>query len=426
MLGAIQGIKKLKWQLQFLETEYPEAVKAALMGVEKSIIDDVFLADTATLVEFLDNVDGELPYRTDPFTHSISEQIRVLSNSLKNEVTSDGGFQKIAEAWFGNDGVAGVRLFDMAEARKVATSIAGSGAIAERLAESGPWRRTGFDDGILNRLELLKGKTPNFSEVIDCIMDAVTLAVRYNRPIRITPIVMVGEAGIGKSFFTDQLSQVMGVPLTRIAVDNLQIASDLAGMSFAYAKSSPGAVFRVLTEESHISPLVILDELDKVPLNWGYGDPLGPLHNLLEPVSAKVFKDGSFPVPIEASHVIWIATANSLAPIPSTILSRFEVYKVGKPSTDQFDTILSEICRELENQYPGVSIKDEVNKVLHGKTPREQRQLLQRAIARAIRLGDDCVSDWHVNEVMGHGKPRRRLRVVRGSGYLLIIDNLNS
>ena len=60
-----------------------------------------------------------------------------------------------------------------------------------------------------------------------------------------------------------------------------------------------------------------------------------------------------------------------------------------------------------------------MGEILSGKTPREQRQLLQRAVARAIRLGDDCVSEWHVEEVMGQVKARQKLEVLREpKGYL--------
>ena len=71
----------------------------------------------------------------------------------------------------------------------------------------------------------------------------------------------------------------------------------------------------MLSEQNHISPLVILDELDKAEVSYR-GDPLNPLHNLLEPVSAREFRDESISMPIDASHVIWIATANYLGKIP--------------------------------------------------------------------------------------------------------------
>ncbi|TAN29981.1 MAG: AAA family ATPase, partial [Actinomycetota bacterium] len=365
MLRVIKGVEKLKWELDLLDKVFPEAIEHAIEAAKRLTIDDVFSSDAAALIEFLDTVYFEIRFRGDPMLRAIAEELQVLLNRVKEKVATDEQFRMISKAW--SAGLESMwTLFEPVEAHSVAHSIRGTDDIAERLAATGPWRRFGFDDGTLAHLEELKLKTPNFTEVIDCIEDAVSLAVRYSSPIRVIPILMVGEPGIGKSFFTDLLSTAMSVPLSRIAVDNLQIGSDLAGLSHSYGNSSPGPIFRVLTEQDHISPLVILDELDKVPLNWGYGDPLGPLHNLLEPVSAKVFKDASFPIPIDASHVIWIATANNLAPIPDTLRSRFEIFKVSPPHAEQFDAILSEICSELASRYPTVTFDEGIVQVLSG------------------------------------------------------------
>lgn len=430
MLGVIKGIEKLKWQLKFVNEAYPDLMPQALQATSADVdyypedgddpltLDWVFTRDKETVSAFLDEVIAEVPLSDGPVIRSVYHNFKRLSWLIGKQVETNADFQEMAQAWLSTRDDE-VRLFDPIEAHKVSISVAGTEPIAERLAVNGPRKRFGFDDGTLQRLEELKEKTPNFTNVIDCVMDAVNLAIRYNRPIRVTPILVVGEPGIGKSYFAGQLSQRLGVPQTRISVDNLQIGSDLAGSSYVYSKSSPGAVFRVLTEESHISPIVILDELDKACLNWGYGDPLGPLHNLLEPVSAKIYKDASFPIEIDASHVIWIAAANNLAPILNTLRSRFDVYKVSSPGTHQFDAILREIRQELEREYPGVSINNDVAKVLSGKTPREQRQLLQLAVGRAVRLYDDCVNEWHLKQVMGHAEARPRLGLVRESkGYL--------
>ncbi len=418
MREVLDGVKKLKWQLELLLTAHPDAMENALDVVGMCRVEDVFSSDTSTLVEFLDNVVGELPYRTDPVVRTVAEQIRALSNEIKEKVTSLADFRIITKAWFAarDDEML---LFQPVDAQKISISVAGTEPIAERLAANGPWRHFGFGGGILEHLEALKEKTPNFAEVLDCIQDAVCLATRYGRPIRVIPILMIGEPGVGKSYFTDQLAKVMGIPLTRIAVDNLQIGSDLAGMSYAYSKAAPGEVFRVLTEHDHVSPLVILDELDKAPLNWGYGDPLGPLHNLLEPVFAQAFKDASFPIEINASHVVWIATANELPRIPATLRSRFEVFKVDTPSIDQFDAIFWEICKELMSKYPKVSFDEGIFTAFRGKTPREQRKILDRAVGRASRLGDNQVGVWHVRQVLGHKEARPTLRVLgEPTGYL--------
>jgi len=410
-------VARLKWEIELLDEVHPQAIKDALEESDMADIDSVF-ASKDSLTEFLDQLYGEIPFASSVFMRTVAEQIREFSSGLKADSMSQVDFDLITELWF-DETYKNAKVFEPVDAQRIVTSIRDTELLAERLAQSGPWRRFGFDNEVLDRLEDLKGRTPNFIEIIDCLMDAVSLAKRYNKPVRVAPILVVGEPGIGKSFFTDQLSQIMGIPLTRIAIDNLQIGCDIAGMSFAYSKSSPGAVFRVLTENDHASPLVILDELDKVWDNWGYGDPLAPLHNLLEPVSAKVFKDASFPMPIDASHVIWIATANSLSRVPATIRSRFEIFKVDTPSADQFDAILREICREISCRYPGVTFDEEVIPVLRGMTPREQRKLLERVVGRASRFRENRVTSWHIKQVMGRQEVQPRLQVVgQPKGYL--------
>lgn len=270
--------------------------------------------------------------------------------------------------------------------------------VTSQLVRSGPYRKHSFETDTLKRLSELRAKVPNFTAVTECVIDAVSLAVRCDKPIRITPILLVGEPGIGKSYYTDQLSECLGVPITRVAVDNLQIGAGIAGSSYMYSNSESGAVFKILTERSHLSPLVILDEIDKAD-NSFYGDPLNSLHNLLEPVSAKKFQDASIAVPIDASHVIWIATANYMEKIPPTIVSRFEVFEIPPQSRKTKEGILRGICREFKTEYPDMEFSNELLNALVDKTPREQRQLLQRALARAARLEESKVILEHLEQV---------------------------
>ncbi|EQD30238.1 ATPase central domain-containing protein, partial [mine drainage metagenome] len=200
--------------------------------------------------------------------------------------------------------------------------------VLAQLISSGPFRRFSFPEDTLEKLEKLKPKVGNFAHVVEHVMDAISLSFRYHKPIKITPILVVGEPGIGKSYFTRQLAGSLGVPLRRVPMDNLQVGASLAGSSYIYTNSEPGAVFKVLTQEDHISPIIILDEIDKTGDNFAYGDPLSPLHNLLEPESAKLFEDASCNLRINASHVIWIATANYIDKIPATIRSRFDIFEI--------------------------------------------------------------------------------------------------
>ena len=282
-----------------------------------------------------------------------------------------------------------------------------------QLAKSGPYRRFTFENKTIVKLCELKQTSPNFAIVTDRIIDAICVATKYSKPIRMTPILLVGEPGIGKSHYSFELSKCLGVPIAVVAMDNLQEGAGLAGSSFIYSNSQPGEVFKLLTEQDHLSPIVILDEIDKAGVSR-YGDTLSPLHNLMEPVSARQFRDGSVGLPIDASHIIWIATANYLNRIPRTLLSRFEVFEI---SSDQGAkrAILEGIRDELKSEYHDIEFSDEVLEALCELNPREQRQLLERALSRTVRLGQQVVTLEHLEQVARQPKPEPPTTVI---GYI--------
>lgn len=283
--------------------------------------------------------------------------------------------------------------------------------VFKQLISTGPYRRFIFEDNTLQRLEQLKSLAPNFEPVVDYLMDAVGLAVYYNKPIKITPMLLVGDPGVGKSYFSHQLATALGVPSRRIAMDNFQTGSALAGSSYVWSNSETGVVFKALSEGSHISPLIILDEIDKANNTFAhYGDSLSPLHNLLEPESAKAFEDASFSLKMDASHIIWIATGNSIEKIPDPLKSRFEIFEIRLQTADQLSSVLEEICAGLVSEYPGIEFEKALFEELSATTPREQRQVLQRAVARAIRLGDSKVTLAHLRLITDEGRNKADAR----------------
>lgn len=189
--------------------------------------------------------------------------------------------------------------FDVSElfelSRKGTLSQEGEARLAKvirALSRSGSYRRFSFGKDVIANPERLEEMSSNFNEVTERIIDSVSLASAYSKPIRITPILLVGQPGIRKSFYSEQLARCSGVPIKAIALDNIQEGAGLAGSSYIYSNSEPGEVFRVLAEGDHLSPVVILDEIDKAGISI-YGDPLSPLNGPLEPVSARHFSDAS-------------------------------------------------------------------------------------------------------------------------------------
>ena len=437
-------LEKLHWQLDLIADLEPEIVGRTLEEYDarlpadqyewaESIIKRFQYRYFKGLASFLGTIEKEFRAANSPLG-ALEEEVlgewRKLASQSDDELMSSVAESGLLVEFFPRDSSLYKTSFQKQEGRRqlydpfqlwdlgrIATCGQERGQhlkkIVQRLAKSGPYRRFTFEKETMAKLDELRETSPSFTKVTERIIDAIGIATKYSKPIRITPILLVGDAGVGKSRYSQELSRCLGVPAKSIAMDNIQEGAGLAGSSFIYSNSQPGEVFKVLTEKDHLSPLVILDELDKARFSE-HGDTLGPLHNLLEPVSAKQFRDGSVGLQIDASRVIWIATANHLGRIPSTLQSRFEIFEISSPGQEAKKAILNKLCQELKDEYRGVEFSDQVLDALRDKTPREQRQLLERALARAVHLGEAIVCLDHLEEVAPKAKPRPQ----RDNGYL--------
>ena len=89
----------------------------------------------------------------------------------------------------------------------------------------------------------------------------------------------------------------------------------LTGASAQWQNARPGKIAQALIEGEYANPVVVLDEIDKSGGDHRY-DPMGALYTLLERDTAASFKDEFIDVDMDASHILWIATANDDSAIP--------------------------------------------------------------------------------------------------------------
>jgi len=178
-------------------------------------------------------------------------------------------------------------------------------------------------------------------------------------------------------------------------------------------------VFWALVNNGHVSPIFALDELDKVVSPHSWGGPLAPLHTLLESESARSFADGCFPLPIDASHVIWIATANDVDWLAAPMRSRFLIFNISNPTREERLGITHSIASRLSDEYWGLEFDSEVLLLVSEYSPRVRRQLLTVALARAARYGESRVGVERLMEVIErdnrvNGQSRRGLGFASG------------
>jgi ATP-dependent Lon protease len=258
-------------------------------------------------------------------------------------------------------------------------------------------------------LESLYDDCPNFSEVIDDLKKYLALAVSGNEPVHFTPILLLGEPGIGKTHFAKRLSETLGTGYEFISMSSLTAGWILSGASSQWTNAKPGKVATALIHGDYANPLMVLDEVDKAGGDSRY-DPMGPLYGLLERDTARKFKDEFVEVDIDASHILWVSTANDERTLSEPILNRMNVYSVPRPNAEQAFGIAcrlyAEIVAEHHWGFPPQAPAD-VMEELADMPPRDMRKRLMVAFGNAKLDGRDevQVKDLDVSRIQ-RGKNR--------------------
>ncbi len=196
--------------------------------------------------------------------------------------------------------------------------------------ERGSWRSLIVPDAkMIARLAALDRSCPQFAAVTAWIVRAVTLAMAGGQALRLDPCVLLGAPGVGKSYYAHRLAQAFGV--SRLTIP-MNLVTDrgtwFSGLAPIWRASGPGKVAQLLIDSSCASPVIVIDEIEKAsPLNPSE-TPINVLHSLLERENASRFTDEFVEVPLRADHIIWIATANDLSPLPPSIVDRLIAFEI--------------------------------------------------------------------------------------------------
>jgi ATP-dependent Lon protease len=264
----------------------------------------------------------------------------------------------------------------------------------QRMLERGPERFQVKPSGVPNMASLYE-TLPNFHDALDDIKRHVALSQDCRDGLEVTPMLLLGPPGIGKTHFAKKLAELLGTGMSLVPMSSMTAGWLLSGSSSQWKGAKPGKVFEALVDGQYANPVIVVDEIDKASCDAQY-DPLGALYSLLEHDTAQSFTDEFAEVAIDASQVIWITTANDARSIPDPILNRMNVYEIESPSPEAARLIARNLYQSIRSEHgwgvrfspePGDELLDQLGEM----PPREMRRALMTGFGNARLAQRDAI-----------------------------------
>lgn len=190
-----------------------------------------------------------------------------------------------------------------------------------------PWGKLSKDNKNLKRArEILDRDHFGLEKVKQRLLEY--LAVRKLNPDGRGPILcLLGPPGVGKTSLGHSIAEALGREFARISVGGIRDEAEIRGHRRTYIGSMPGRLIQELRRVGTRNPVIMLDEVDKIGADFR-GDPASALLEVLDPRQNHEFVDRYLDVPFDLSQVIFIATANTIYPVPAPLRDRMEIIDI--------------------------------------------------------------------------------------------------
>ncbi len=323
----------------------------------------------------------------------LREQMKIIRQELgeDNPLSDADEYQKKTEELKADKEVKEKLLKEIGRFRTMPTGSQEANVLRtyiETLLEL-PWKKVSKDNEDIRHAEkILNEDHYGLEKVKERILEY--LAVRSLTKKGTSPIIcLVGPPGTGKTSIARSVVKALNKKYVRISLGGVRDEAEIRGHRKTYVGAMPGRLVDGLRQAGVANPLMLLDEIDKVSSDYK-GDTSSALLEVLDGEQNVKFRDHYVEVPVDLSHVLFIATANTTQTIPGPLLDRMELIEVNSYTENEKFHIAKDYLVGKQVERNGLTPQQIVfsdkclEKIIHNYTREAGVRNLER------RIGDVC------------------------------------
>src|ERR1700710_453817 len=285
-----------------------------------------------------------------------------------------------------------------------------------------PWKKRSKEIRFIEHAEqILNEDHYGLEKIKDRILEFLAVRQLVKNP-KGSILCFVGPPGVGKTSLGMSIAKATGRKFVRMSLGGVRDEAEIRGHRRTYIGALPGQIIQMMKKAGTVNPLIMLDEVDKLGMDFR-GDPSAALLEVLDPEQNNTFQDHYLDVEYDLSRSFFIATANALHTIPGPLQDRMEILRLhGYTEAEKIEIAKQYLVRK-QLEATGLSdnnitfTDDSLTEIIRGYTreagvrnlEREIGNVCRKVARRVVKNGaehKELITGENLGEILGVAKFR--------------------